>query len=206
MSYQQLVSINYQALRGAAQIMPLGNENDVQRIGLAATVADASALDERITQANAVVAAFCQKLEAVQAGNVLDVNPAELTRENLAIKREAVAVIEQRIEIRNRLQVEFGSYKALRKAELIDAQAAAVPHVTALVPYPSPGGEARRDALVAGAVTKEFAAYQWAPSNLFRHTDERDLALAKRALGIALLDAAGLAGAVALPATVALPV
>ena len=204
--YQQLVTIKYQALRGAAQITPIGNENDVQRIGTAATVTDAVALDERITKANAVAAAFIQKLEAIRDGVVLDVAPDELRAENLAIKREAVGLIEKRIEIHKQLQTEFADYKAQRKAELVAAQAAAVPHVTALIPYPSLGGEERRDALVAGAVTKEFAAYTWEPATLFRNQDAHDLALARHALGIALLDAAGLAGAVALPTTVTLPV
>ena len=98
--YQQMVSLSYPALRGAVIITPLGNERDVQRIGTAATVTDAVALDERISQANAAATAFIQKLEQVRDGYVLDVNPAELTRENLAIKREAVAVIEKKIEIR----------------------------------------------------------------------------------------------------------
>ncbi len=204
--YNQMITLNYQALRGATQIAPLGDENAVRRIGSPGTIADAVALDEKIAQANAVAAAFIQKLEAIRDGDVLDVAPDELREENFAIKKEAVAVIEKRIEIRKQLQAEFADYKAARKAELVAAQNAAVPHVEALIPYPSPAGEARRDALVAGAVTKEFAAYAWEPANLFRHTDEKDLALARRALGLALLDAAGLAGAVALPAQVTLPV
>lgn len=204
--YNQMITLNYQALRGATQIAPLGDENAVRRIGSPGTIADAVALDEKIAQANAVAAAFIQKLEAIRDGDVLDVAPDELREENFAIKKEAVAVIEKRIEIRKQLQAEFADYKAARKAELVAAQNAAVPHVEALIPYPSPAGEARRDALVAGAVTKEFAAYQWEPANLFRHHDERDLTLAKRGLGIALLDAAGLSGAVALPAQVVLPV
>ena len=64
-----MISLNYPALRGAGQITPLGNERDVQRIGTAATVTDASALDERITKANAVAAAFIQKLEAIRDGD-----------------------------------------------------------------------------------------------------------------------------------------
>ena len=206
MSYQQMVSLSYPALRGAAQIQALGNERDVQRIGTPATIADAVAIDERIAQANAIAAAFIQKLEAILAGDRLDVAPDELRAENIAIKREAIAVIEMRIEIRKKLQAEFADYKAQRKAELIAAQAAAVPHVEALIPYPTLGGEERRDSLLAGAVTKEFSAFQWAPINLFRHSDERDLTMAKRGLGIALLDAAGLAGAVTMPTQVVLPV
>jgi len=204
--YQQMVSLSYPALRGAVIITPLGNERDVQRIGTAATVTDAVALDERISQANAAATAFIQKLEQVRDGYVLDVNPAELTRENLAIKREAVAVIEKKIEIRKQLQAEFADYKAARKQELVAAQDAALPHVEALVPFPSSGGIEKRDSLVSGAVSREFAAYVWEPLTLFRHTDARDLALAKRALGLALLDVSGIAGAIALPPTVTLPV
>jgi len=206
MSYQQMVTINYQALRSATQITPLGNEPDIQRIGSADTVRDANASDDRTEQANAVAAAFIQKLEQVRDGDRLDVAPDELRTANLAIKRENVAVIEKKIEIRKRLQGEFATYQAARKAELVAAQNAAVPHVEALVPFPSMGGMERRETLVAGAVTKEYAAYIWEPANLFRHTDEKDLALAKRALGLALLDAAGLAGAVQLPSQVTLPV
>ena len=206
MSYLQLVTIHYPALRSAAQIAPLGNEPDVRRIGTPATIADAVALDEKIAQANAVAAMFIQKLEGVRDGNHLDVAPDELAATNLEIKREAVAVIEMRTEIRKRLQAEFATYREARKTELVAAQNAAVPHVEALVPFPSMGGMERRETLVAGAVTKEYAAYSWEPANLCRHTDEKDLALAKRALGLALLDAAGLAGAVQLPSQVTLPV
>ena len=139
MSYQQMVSLSYPALRGAAQIQALGNERDVQRIGTPATIADAVAIDERIAQANAIAAAFIQKLEAILAGDRLDVAPDELRAENIAIKREAIAVIEMRIEIRKKLQAEFADYKAQRKAELIAAQAARnVDSVPALPPMACP--------------------------------------------------------------------
>ena len=207
MSYMQMVSINYQALRGAAhQITLLGSEPDVRRIGSPGTIADAVAIDERISQANAVATAFIQKLEAIRDGDLLDFAPDELRAANLAIKREAVAVIEKRIEIRKQLQAEFADYKKLRKQELVAAQAAKMPLAAALVEFPSPGGIEKRDELVSGAVRREYAAYIWEPVNLFRHTDARDLALAKRALGLALLDAAGVSGCVSLPATVVLPV
>ena len=204
--YNQMITLNYQALRGATQIAPLGDENAVRRIGSPGTIADAVALDEKIAQANAVAAAFIQKLEAIRDGDVLDVAPDELREENFAIKKEAVAVIEKRIEIRKQLQAEFADYKAARKQELVAAQDAALPHVEALVPFPSSGGIEKRDSLVSGAVSREFAAYVWEPLTLFRHTDARDLALAKRALGLALLDVSGIAGAIALPPTVTLPV
>ena len=205
MSYMQMVSLSASMLRSPGPITPLGNECDIGKIGTPATIADAEKNAERIRQANAKAAAFIQKLEAIRDGDVLDVAPDELRAENLAIKLEAAGAIEQRIAVRERLQAEFADYKAQRKAELVAAQNDALPHVEALVPFPTMFGREKRDSLVSGAVTKEFAAYQWAPSNLFRHTDARDLALAKRALGIALLDAAGLAGSVVLPPQVVLP-
>jgi uncharacterized secreted protein with C-terminal beta-propeller domain len=171
------------------EMRTLNQIDGCDRFATAATLKAIAELNQRIEKHNAAVRAHLAELASVSSG-VLDCTKAveiaeRVTRERIALPAEAVALLEERQRLRQKLNAEFQPFQQARAEELKTAKEKAEVKAGKVYPQTILGWLEKRADMVDALTRTEQAAALWKPG-CFSSTDATDIANARRELGAAI--------------------